>query len=54
LASALDQLASSSVLRTRLGDAARRLVEQEFSWDIVGQKTVDVYRAVLGREGSRP
>lgn len=54
LASALDQLASSPALRTRLGDAARRLVEEEFSWDIVGQKTVDVYRAVLDRRGSRP
>jgi glycosyltransferase involved in cell wall biosynthesis len=54
LASALDQLASSSALRTRLGDAARRLVEREFSWDSVGQKTVDVYRAVLGRQRSRP
>ena len=47
LTQALDQLASLPELRRRLGENARRLVEHEFSWDIVGYKTVQVYRTLL-------
>jgi len=53
LAHALDQLASSPELARHLGTNARKLVEQNFSWDIVGRKTVEVYRTVLAERERR-
>jgi glycosyltransferase involved in cell wall biosynthesis len=47
LAQALDRLASSPDVVQRLGTEARKLVERDFNWDIIGRKTAQVYRHVL-------
>jgi len=47
LAAALDRMASDSELRARLGANARKLVEEKFSADAIGQATVELYDAIL-------
>jgi glycosyltransferase involved in cell wall biosynthesis len=47
LAQALDRLASSPDLVQRLGTEARKLVERDFNWDMIGRKTAQVYRHLL-------
>ncbi len=47
LAEAIKQLASDSILRTRLGQSARTRVEQEFSREIVLSSLLDFYRTEL-------
>jgi glycosyltransferase involved in cell wall biosynthesis len=47
LADAIARLARSSAQRVRLGVAARRLVDERFSADIVGKATVALYRQLL-------
>lgn len=49
LADAIMRLSQAPALRAQFGAAARRLVETRFSADIVGQKTVELYRALLGQ-----
>jgi glycosyltransferase involved in cell wall biosynthesis len=44
LAAAMERLARSSQQRIRLGVAARRLVDERFSADLIGKATVDLYR----------
>jgi glycosyltransferase involved in cell wall biosynthesis len=52
LASALETALSDSGLRTRLGAAARRLVQERFSLDAFVAGSLDVYRsAVTGGGG---
>lgn len=48
LLAALTDLVTDPVRAARMGDAARRRVEEHFSWDSIGEKTIEVYRQVLG------
>lgn len=52
LADAIGRLASDADLRRRLGEAGRRIVENEFSAERVGQETVALYNRLIGRKGS--
>jgi starch synthase len=47
LAQALTDLTSDPDRARELGRAGRRLAEEHFSWEAVGQRTIDVYRTVL-------
>jgi len=47
LAAAMERLARSSQQRIRLGVAARRLVDERFSADLIGKATVDLYRRLI-------
>jgi glycosyltransferase involved in cell wall biosynthesis len=47
MAKALGQLIADADVRRRMGAAARAKVEREFTWPVIVEKTVDVYRAVL-------
>jgi glycosyltransferase involved in cell wall biosynthesis len=47
LAAAIQRLARSSPLRIRFGVAARRLVDERFSADLVGKATVALYQRLL-------
>ncbi len=38
----------------RLGSAAREFVRSEYTWDAKAEKTLEVYRWVLGQEHSKP
>jgi rhamnosyl/mannosyltransferase len=49
LRKAIAELLADPVLRARLGDAGRRRVAEVFSIGQMVQKTLDVYRDVLGR-----
>ena len=46
LAHALTRLAASPQLAARLGDAARRKVEESFTWQDIARRTVEVYQDV--------
>jgi glycogen synthase len=48
LATAINRVAGDQVLRTRMGQAGRRRVEQQFSWDAIAHKTADLYRSLVG------
>lgn len=48
LAAAINRLLSNADLRSKLGAAGRRRVEQEFSADLMAQRTVELYEKVLG------
>lgn len=43
---AIASLSKNRQERERLGLNARRLVEKEYDWDIIGDKLVDTYRAI--------
>jgi glycosyltransferase involved in cell wall biosynthesis len=47
LAVAIKNLLSDNVLRERMGEAARKRVENNFSWEAAATKTVEVYRKLL-------
>jgi len=47
LARAINRVARDRALRTRMGQAGRRRVEQQFSWDAIAHKTVDLYRSLI-------
>ncbi|HZL30462.1 MAG TPA: glycosyltransferase family 4 protein [Pseudolabrys sp.] len=51
LADAIGQLATNASLRARYGAASRRLVEDEFSANIIGLQIVDLYNRLLARSG---
>jgi starch synthase len=51
LAAALTAVVSDPQRAAAMGVAARRRVEEHFSWDAIGDRTVEVYRTVLGRSG---
>jgi glycosyltransferase involved in cell wall biosynthesis len=51
LAAAVNDLMRDDKLRTAMGAAARRRVEQMFSWDAIARKTADVYREVVRQPG---
>jgi glycosyltransferase involved in cell wall biosynthesis len=52
LADALTVLARDAALRRRLGTAGRELVENEFSSDRIGRRTVDLYNRLLGQNAA--
>ena len=52
LARAINRVARDRALRTRMGQAGRRRVEQQFSWDAIAHKTVDLYRSLVGVGGA--
>ena len=47
LASALTDAVSDPTRARRWGEAGRRRAEDHFSWDVIAQRTVEVYRGVL-------
>ena len=47
LAGAIKQLLSDKPLRQKLGQAARKRIEEAFSWDDAAKKTVEVYKEVV-------
>jgi alpha-maltose-1-phosphate synthase len=47
LASAINELMSEPSRRTAMGKAARRLVEDHFSWRRIAHLTLDFYRDLL-------
>ncbi len=48
LADRLERILNDDDLRTRMADAARRRVEEEFTWTTVARRTADVYHELLG------
>ena len=52
LARAINRVARDRALRTRMGQAGRRRVEQQFSWDAIAHKTADLYRSLVGVGGA--
>ncbi len=51
LASALDRLIVDAALRRAMGERGRRICEQEFSADLMAQRTAALYRKQLSRKG---
>jgi glycosyltransferase involved in cell wall biosynthesis len=49
LAAALSGAVSDQARLERFGRASRRIVEDEFSWQSAGDRTVALYRELLGR-----
>ncbi len=47
LAAAIRRLLADASLRHRMGEAGRKRIEQEFTWERAAQKTVEVYREVM-------
>ncbi len=52
LADAIDRLLREPQLRAQYAAAARRLVVEKFSADIVGRQTVTLYRQLLEMQNS--
>jgi glycosyltransferase involved in cell wall biosynthesis len=46
LAAAINRLAREPELRERFGRAGRRRAVEQFSWDAIAQKTVELYRSL--------
>ncbi len=51
LAAALTELVTDPERSAVMGTAARRRVEDHFSWDAIGERTIEVYETVLARAG---
>lgn len=49
LADAVEKLLADEQRRCRLGEAARRLAEEQYSWDGIARRLLGVYERVLGR-----
>jgi len=47
LAGAIRRLLADEQLRQRMGLAARKRIEEAFSWDVAARKTIEVYEEVL-------
>jgi glycosyltransferase involved in cell wall biosynthesis len=47
LAEALTKMAGDAEMRTRLGKAARALVEEKFSAEAIGKATVALYQSLV-------
>src|SRR5690606_37616655 len=47
LAAALTDMVSDRERAQKMGAAGQRRAIEEFSWDTIGERTVDVYRAAL-------
>ena len=48
LATAINRLLADDSLRARMGEAGRRRVEERFAWSVVAERTVDLYRSLVG------
>ncbi len=48
LAGALTAMATDTGRSAQMGVAARRRVEDHFAWEAIGERTLEVYRSVLG------
>lgn len=53
LGDALSRLVQDGELRARLGRGARKRVEQEFGWQSIARRHVELYREVHNSEGNR-
>ncbi|MBK6425565.1 MAG: glycosyltransferase [Blastocatellia bacterium] len=49
LSRALNKLLDDDELRGRLGDAARKRVDTEFTAPVMGRRMLDLYTSVVGR-----
>ncbi len=47
LAAAIKRLLADQPLRQRMGEAARKRIEESFSWEVSARKTLEVYEEVL-------
>jgi len=47
LAEAIKRLSEDKQLQRELGEAGRRRIQQEFSWEQAAKKTVEVYQGLL-------
>ena len=47
LAGAIKRLLSDGSLRQRMGETARKRIEESFSWEIAAKKTLAVYEEVI-------
>jgi alpha-maltose-1-phosphate synthase len=52
LADALTRVVGDPARAAEMGTAARRRVEEHFAWDAIGERTIEVYRTVLGERAS--
>lgn len=52
IASAIEHLAQNKQERERLGSNARRLVENEYNWDLIGDKLDDTYRKITANRST--
>ena len=43
----INRVVRNSELRARFGANGRRRVEEQFSWDAIAQKTVELYRSLV-------
>ena len=50
LADGINRLANDPALRARMATAGRRRVEDHFSWDAIAERTLGLYRSVLGEQ----
>jgi phosphatidylinositol alpha-mannosyltransferase len=50
LADALAQLLEDEPRRAALGEGARRLALERYSWDDIGRRLVEIYELVAGRQ----
>ncbi|MFF2267188.1 glycogen synthase [Cellulosimicrobium cellulans] len=50
LAAALTQVVSEPERAAAMGRSARQRVEDHFAWDAIGERTLEVYRTVLGQQ----
>jgi glycosyltransferase involved in cell wall biosynthesis len=53
LRAALDRLLADGELRRRMGEAGRRRAAEQFSWDVVTRKLLDVYARYAGKKCGR-
>jgi glycosyltransferase involved in cell wall biosynthesis len=51
-AQAVSQVLSDSTLRGRLGERGRQMVEQRYSWDLIGERMTATYRGLLASSPS--
>lgn len=54
LAGAVGRLLAAPALRARMGAEAVTRVRQRFTWPVVAQATLDVYRSLAGRQAAPP
>jgi starch synthase len=54
LADALNELLADPERGETMGAAGRRLVEQEFAWDHIAQRTADLYASLLTSDSTMP
>lgn len=51
LAAGINRVAGDPALRERFGAAGRRRVEEQFSWDAIAAKTMELYTSLVERTG---